>query len=455
MPDRSKLPDPTPPRDWSPPVPQSWRLSNGIRVWYLERGPTPLVTLSLVVLQGSATDGVGHAGLTELTADMLDEGAAGRSALQISERLQELATDLHVSADVDHVALTMDLLAETFGDSTALLADLVERPEFPTEEFNRRKEQRLAQALANESRADWVRAVVTRKALFGDGYAGDLPGGTRRTLGKLELPQVKAHYEQLFAPDNVEFVVVGGIAAEPARQALEAAFGSWTGQATAKSVEVESKPPTAGVYLVDFPDAAQSVLGLARRAEPADSPEYFPGLVFNREFGGAFSSRLNLNLREDKGYTYGARSLFRHWRGAAYFGLFADVHTKSTRDSVEESFKELRDVCGSRPLTKAQRDEAVSGLLLGFPGRFERVSTIAARFTTLPVFHRPGDWFSSWPDRVQAVTLDAANAVAKKYCDPAGFVVVVAGDRKQIEPELAGLGLPVAVYDAQGVRVSE
>jgi zinc protease len=455
MPDRSKLPEPTKLRDWAPPVPETWRLSNGIRVWHLQQGPTPLVSLSFVLLRGSATDPAGQAGLTELTADMLDEGAAGRSALEISKRLQELATDYHVSADVDHLALNMDMLADTFAESTELLSDLVLRPEFPKEEFQRRKEQRLAQALANESQAAWARAVVVRKILFGDGYAGALPAGTRRTLGELKLKQAKAHYDKLFAPDNVEIVVVGGIGAEPVKQALEAAFGSWKGKAKAEEAKLVAQAPAAGIHIVDYPDAAQSVLAVTRRAGPASSPDYFPGLVFNREFGGAFSSRLNLNLREDKGFTYGARSLFRRWRDAGYFGLFADVQTKTTRESVDESFKELREICSSRPMTEEQRAEAVSGLLLGFPGRFERISAVAARFSTIPVLGRERDWFSRWPDRVQGVKLEQANAVAKEFCDPTGYVVVVAGDRKQVEPALKDLGLPMRWYDAQGTPLDK
>jgi zinc protease len=455
LPDRSKLPEPSKPRSWAPPVPQSWRLRNGIRVWYLEQGPTPLVTLMLVGLRGSATDPAGQAGLTELTADMLDEGAAGLTALQISERLQELATDYTAAADVDPVLLIMHLLADTFEPSAQLLGDMVLRPEFPKAEFDRRKQQRIAEALANESQPSWARAVALRRVLFGDGYASELSSGTRRTLGNLTLRRVKAHYRKLFAPDSVQFVVVGGVAAELVRQALEAAFGDWKGQAGAAEAPLSAEEPRGIVAIVDFPEATQSVLAVARRAEGAASPDYFPELVYNRELGGAFSSRLNLNLREDKGYTYGARSLFRRWRDAGYFGLFADVQTAATRASVDESVREVADFCRDRPLTTEQRDEAVSGLLLGFPGRFERVSTVAARFSTLPVLGRPADWFARWSARVQAVDLAAANRVARKYCAPDQYVVVIAGDRKSIEPQLEGVGQSIVHYDAQGNRLDK
>jgi zinc protease len=176
-------------------------------------------------------------------------------------------------------------------------------------------------------------------------------------------------------------------------------------------------------------------------------------LVFNRRFGGAFGSRLNLNLRERKGYTYGARSIFRRWREAGYFGLFADVKTETTRGSVDEMFSELRALCASRPLTRQERDEAVSGLLLGFPGQFERINGVAARLSTLPVYLRPADWYTRWPERVQLVDVDAVNRAASKHCDPQQYVVVLAGDRARVEPELKGLGLPVIHHDPQGRRL--
>jgi len=249
--------------------------------------------------------------------------------------------------------------------------------------------------------------------------------------------------------------VVGGIEREPVKVALEAAFGDWKGKPTAKPAALSDKPPERAIHFVDYPGASQSALAVARRSEGQHSPEYFPALVMNRAFGEAFTSRLNLNLREDKGYTYGARSSFGRWDQAGYFGLFANVKAETTRASIDEMHKELALLCGARPLLDKERKEAVEGLLLGLPGRFERITDVAAQFVSLPLYERPLDWFSKWPERVQAVGLDHANAIGKKYCDKTEFVIVIAGDKKSVAPTLEGLELPIASFDAQGRKLAK
>ncbi len=208
-----------------------------------------------------------------------------------------------------------------------------------------------------------------------------------------------------------------------------------------------------GIYFVDFPGTTQSALSLARRAAPENAPEHFPAMIFARAFGEAFTSRLNLNLREDKGYTYGARASFNRWKDAGYFALGASVKLETTRASIDESLKELREVCSTRPLTAKERDEAQGGLLLGFPARFESGEQVAKQLADLPLYGRPDDWLERWPSRVKAVTLVQANQVAKSYCDPNEFVIVIAGDGAVVEPTLEGLELPVTYYDAQGNKL--
>jgi zinc protease len=448
--DRTRLPSPNAAPSWALGKPDVFSLSNGMRVYFKKQGPTPLVSLLLVVPRGSATDPKGKAGLTALTADLLDEGAGGESALALSEELQRLGTDYSASVDVDNVELAMDTIAESFGSSVKLLADIVRKPAFDPKEFVRVKEHRIAEALAAESAPGSARAIVLRKALFGDGYGGQLSDGTRPTLKNLTLADARAQYRGVVAPEGAAFVVVGGIDPDPVKQALESAFGDWKGEAKAKSAPVSTARPTPGVHFVDFPGSTQSTMAIARPAPGRGTPEYFPALVMSRVFGESFTSRLNLNLREDKGYTYGAKSNFTRWKDAGYFVLSASVKRETTRASIDESEKELGDICGARPISAKERDEAVGGLLLGFPGNFERGGAVAAELATIPLYGRPDDWFGKWPSEVKAVTLGAANGIAKEYCDPARYVIVIAGDRKVVEPTLGGLGGKILFYDAKG-----
>jgi zinc protease len=209
--DRSKLPAPGAAPNWSPSKPQVFTLKNGTPVYFTKQGPTPLVSILLVLPRGSATDPKGKAGLTALMADVLDEGAGGKSGPELSAELQRLGTDYSVATDVDNLMFAMNTIAESFAPSVRILADVVQKPAFDPKEFTRRKDQHLAEALAAESEPASARSIVVRKALFANGYAAEIPTGTRPSLKTLTLADAKAQYRRVIAPDGAAFVVVGGI----------------------------------------------------------------------------------------------------------------------------------------------------------------------------------------------------------------------------------------------------
>ena len=451
--DRSKLPAPGQLASWTPPAPQSSTLKNGIKVWHVERGDAPLVSLLAIFPRGSATDPKNESGTAYLMADMLDEGAGKLGALELSEELQRLATDYGSSVDVDYSMLAMDLLAENYAQSVQILSDIVRRPRFDAAEFKRRKDYFVAAALSNESQPQAARGIAMLSVLFGDGYAGRVSQGTRTSLQGITLADVKAHYRRTITPDGLEFIVVGGIDRNTTLAALEDAFGDWKGTSTAVEADVRPPPNEAGLYVVDFPGAPQTMFSVVRRAPAASSETYFPAMVFNRGFGEAFTSRVNLNLREDKGYSYGATSVFSRFRKSGYFVVATSVKTDVTRPSIDEVLREISDLCRSRPITATERDEAVSGLLLGFPSRFETLSGMAQQFAGIVIHRRPVDWFEKWPAAVQGVDVEAANRLARDNCDPNAYAIVLAGDRAAIEPSLASLGRKIVGYDRQGRRL--
>lgn len=449
-PDRSRLPEPGPLVPWSPPEPRVFRLTNGLVVYHLEQQEAPLATLLLVLPRGSATDPPEQAGLTALSVDMLDEGAGSRGALELSDELQTMATDYYASTDIDHVLLGMHLLSDKFSESAALLSDIVRRPKLLPEEFARRKGQRISELLAAEASPTHALEIVLHRALFGKGYAGAPPSGTARTLEAIRLADVRSHYRAFFAPQNAALVVVGNISLETARAALEPAFGDWKGAPTARSANLEAEGPSAGVYLVDYPGATQSAVSVARRAGGEAAPDYFPALVFSRAFGGAFTSRLNLNLREDKGFTYGASSGFRRWKEVGLFRVGAHVKSEVTRETIDEIFAELRRASSDRPISADERGRAVDGLLLGYPGRFEHMGAVARQFALLPLYQRELDWYTRWPARIEAQTTEAINDIARRSGKLDEYVVIVAGDRRTVEPAFQGLPFGVRLFDAQG-----
>lgn len=449
-PDRSALPEPEPPVEWAPPSPSTWKLESGVRVYHRQHGSVPLVSLLLVIPRGAETDPPNKDGLTALMVDLLDEGAGSSNALQLSERLQALATDFHATVSVDSIILSMDLIAENFAESVQILADIVRRPRFEEAEFQRRKAQFIAQALASEAEPHTGRRVAVQRALFGTGYGGSLATGTRDTLESITLADVKAQYERSIVGEGAAFVVTGGVERDPVAEELRRAFADFRGEAKVQARPLSAAAGSGKLYFVDYPGAAQSVIGAVRRAPGVEAEDLFAATVFNRSFGEAFTSRINLNLREEKGYTYGAASVFQRYREVGLFGIFSDVRTDVTRASLDEILKELSGLCGPRPLSGAERDGAVAGLLLGYPGTFESIDLLGARFVQLPLYNRPIDWFERWPARISAVTTEEANAAAQRYCERSEYALVVAGDKAKVQKTLDGIGFDFTELDARG-----
>lgn len=448
--DRSRLPEPGPAPEWAPPGVSESRLSFGARLWHVKQGKTPLVSLAVVIPRGSATDPAGKEGLSQLTTDLLSEGAGALDALGLSEELQRLATDYGAHADLDGVELHMDLLSENFDASAKLLADMVLKPRLAQVDFERRKREVLTQALTDEKEPDFARSAVVRRALFGQGYASYSARGNRETLQRISLADIRRHHAQLFVPKGAIFVVAGGIDEASAKAGLEAAFAGWTDKPGLKPRAVEAEPKRGGVHLVDFPGATQSAIAIAVRAEPYQTEDYFAAQAYNWVLGGAFTSRLNMNLREEKGYTYGARSHFSRWKHTGFYWLAAKVKSETTRASVDEMLKEVSDICGARPLTELEHQGAIRGMLLGYPGQFETVSGTANELIEAAFQERPSNWFGTWISGIEQVSLSQAQAFGAKYCNPADYVVVIAGDRASVTPTLASLERPVQIYNALG-----
>ena len=447
------LPTPSEPPDFEPPAAQKTSLENGLSLWQMNHGQTPLVAVHLVLDMGTAHDPKGKEGLTLLAADLLDEGAGSLGAIELSDRLGELATDYSSSAGVDYVLLSMSALAENLEPSLALLADMVIRPQLSPAEFKRRKEHHISSALASQDDPHGARSRALGTALFGDSYAGRPESGTVDSLKSISLYDVKSQVRKMAVPEGAHLVVAGNIEPDAVRKLASKYFGKWRGKKTKLEPNLSDEPEGKTAYVVDFSDAAQSSLVVARRAGANGDPNYFAEEVMNDRLGGSFTGRINMNLREDKGFTYGAQSLFRRYDYAGYFGIYSDVISEATAASVKEIFSELEAVCRDRPLTDVERNEAVDGMLLGFVMDFAETEAVGMRLASLPLRDRPVDFWTHWPENIEGVSTRRANQAAEPFCDSSQFSVVIAGDLKKIGPELEALGLTVVEMDRNGQRL--
>jgi zinc protease len=287
--------------------------------------------------------------------------------------------------------------------------------------------------------------------LFGDGYAGLPPSGTKTSLGAITYNDVKKRVKELTVPEGAHLVIAGMVDSEEASALTSQFFGDWKGKRLKQEPTVSDPAQGKKAYVVDFEGAAQSSLALAMRAGTNSDPNYFAEEVMNQKLGESFTGRINMNLREDKGYTYGAFSQFRRYDRAGYYALASDVKSENTGDSIREVFSELTALCSTRPLTQLERDESVEGLLLGYPMTFDQVSSLGYRLVSLPIHERPVDFWSNWPEEVKKITTARANEAARPYCNTEHYQVVIAGDQKTLEPQLKTLGLEVIALDRDGL----
>ena len=446
----SALPTPSAALNWDPPPVSKARLDNGLEVWHMPTSGAPLVSVHLVLPVGSAEDPRGKEGLTLLAADLLDEGAGSRSALELSERLGELATEYSSSGGVDWVLLSMDALAENLDPSLALLSDIVLRPQLRENEFDRRKKHYEASALASRDDPRAARGKGLNHALFGEDYASRAETGTTKSLAAISYQDAKRRAKQLTVPEGAHLTFAGAVDAQEAERLARKYFGEWRGKRVSTQPQVSDKPSGGVAYVIDFPGAAQSSLAVAKRAGAEGDPAQFAEDVMQDKLGGSFTGRINMNLREDKGYTYGAFSYFRRHRHAGFFAIMADVRSETTAASISEIHSELEAICAARPLSDEERDDAVNGMLLGYPLEFDQVSSVGYRLAALPMKGRAADYWSTWPENIASITTQRANEAARPYCRPSEYLVVVAGDRRSVAPELEKLGLLLVAMDREG-----
>jgi predicted Zn-dependent peptidase len=447
-PDRSRPPALAPTPQLDLPSIQKRALSNGLAVWLVESHEVPIVQVNLVVRAGAADDPAGKFGTASLTAAMLDEGAGARSALELADAVEFLGADLATTSAFDSSAVRLNVPVGRLGDALPLLADVVFRPTFPAMELERLRQERLTALLQARDDPASIAPMAFSRIVFGPMHRyGTGAIGTEATLKILSTGDLAAFHAAYYQPANSVLVVVGDVTPDAALPALERQFGGWkAGAASARRTPVPPAPQlTRGqIHIVDKPEAEQSQIRIGAVGVPRSTPEYFPLLVLNTILGGSFTSRLNQNLREKNGYTYGASSGFDMRLSAGPFVAAAGVQTDKTAEALREFFNELTGIV--QPIGADEIAKAKNYIALGFPAEFESSADLSRRLEELIVYQLPDNYFERYISNVQAVTADAVQKVAKTYVQPSRFAVVVVGDRKTIEPGIRALDLgPVRV----------
>lgn len=450
----AKLPKGGPVPKFSLPAIEKTRLSNGLEVWMVEQRELPILSMNLVLKTGQANEPDNRTGVAGLTTALLDDGTKTRSAVEIANGLQSIGANMGVNGGWDSTNVTLTTLTKNLDQALGIYADVIQNPTFPEREVTSLRDRQIIGLRQQKANANAVANTVYNKVLYGDHpYGRDNSEATLRAISRDDLVR---YYESTFKPNNGVLIVVGNYDKAMMKAKLESAFAGWkAGDINMRALPTTRSLDRTAVYLVDRPNSTQSIVGIGSVGIDRASRDYFPVLLMNNILGGGITGRISMNLREDKGYTYGANSSFQFRRGPGPFRAGGAMQTAVTKEAVAELMKELRGIRGDIPITQKELDYYKQRLIRLYPGGFETVGAISSQLANLVTYGLPETYFNDYIAKVNAVTLDDVNRVARQYLDPTKMAIVVVGDRKVIEPGLKELGYPITLLDTDGNPITQ
>ena len=446
-PSRSVAPSAGPVRSFDFPTVSADALDNGLRIRSVQVGRVPIVTVILVLDAGEAVLGDGRAGTAVLTGDCLEGGTAQRTGVELAEALETIGAGLSVMTGWDSTTVSLTCMADRLEDAMGLLAEIVLQPSFPDDEVARVREQRLAAIRQREMDPAGIATTASRRLTYRDGAPYGRPlGGQVESVAPFNREVAAGFVVARYRPGGSGLVVVGDVDAGQVRSLVEAHFGEWSGGIESRpEIDADPRARERGIVVVHRAGAVQSEIRIGHVGQARSTPQYFALKVLNTVLGGAFTSRLNLNLREKHGFTYGVHSRFLIRRGAGPWCVSTAVGTDVTADAVREAISEITTLVADGP-TEEEVSAARDYLAGVFPLELETTGQIASRIAELLLYDLPDDYYAAYRDRIRGVTLEEAGEAARLCIRPDEMTVVVAGDAEEVRGPLDALGWgPVTV----------
>lgn len=440
-PDRSQRPALSEVPDLELPEPRRFDLSNGMSVVLVQKREVPLVQLNLLVRAGNVRELPDELGLADLTADMMDEGAGGRSALDLADAFETLGARFSTRSSRHAATVALRVPTARLDAALDLMADVVLRPDFPEPELERLRQDRITALIRRHDEPNVIASSLFDRLLYGEDHPyGRSALGDEASIESFTVDDVRGFHDRHYRPNNTTAVVVGDIDEAAARAALERAFVSWeAGDSQAQPLPEPAVVRGRVIHLVDKPGAAQSIIVMGYPTLPRTTSAYHAIEVMNVVLGGAFTSRLNQNLREDKGYSYGARSAFGWAPIASPFSASAAVQTDVTAPALTEFLNELNGM--HEPLPDEEVSRARNFLAMRYPAGFQSIAEIAGKLAELLQYDLPPSYFNDYTDDVLAVGGTDVESAARSWINADDLVIVVVGDRERIEESMRALGL--------------
>ncbi len=452
--DRSKTPSPSTPTGFSPPEPKEIFLNNGIKVLMVNRPQLPLTNIGLLMNTGSTNDPENSSGLSQFMVDMLFEGTSTRSSSQIANEIEFLGSHLTKDVSREHTFIDVSGVSDNTRKGLEIISDTICNPIFPPEEIERVRKEKLADLQSIQDSADTTAAIATRSILLGsESSYGHTISGNEESVTSINRDSIQSQYQDMFHNSSKTFLVVGDISSDNSINLLNEKFGQLPNKQKNEVPKLElQKIDQNGpvIYLVDRPGSAQSILRAGHISIPREHPDYHPLAFVNYILGGDYSSRLNMNLRQDKGYSYGFHSSIEWMRPFSIFLARGSVQTEVTKESVFETLKELREIREGNEIDFEEFSKAKEGLIKSVPSQFESNQQIVNQLLNMAGFDLPINHFKVNIRKISDLTIDQVRESASKHLSPHETKIIVVGDRDKVEKGLEELGYPIRHIDMYG-----
>ena len=433
-------------------------LANGMELIVANRSAVPVVNIRMSLDAGYASDQFGELGASSLAMTMLDEGTTSRSALEISDELARLGARFNAGSGIDSSTIGISALKENLDASLDIFADIILNPAFPDNELERLRKMRIARIQQEKTQPVGLAIRVFPKLLYGEGHAYSMPltgSGTEESVGRISRDSLVDYHRTWFRPNNATMIVVGDTSMAEIKPKLERLFRNWEpGTVPTKNIAAVSVRDAEQVYVIDRPGSEQSIIFAGNIAPAVGDGNEIAIETMNEIIGGSFTSRINMNLREDKAWAYGAFTIMLDTKGQRPFIAYAPVQTDKTMESMAEIKRELTEYLGDNPATEEEIDKVKSNNTLSLPGRWETAAAVLRDIGEIVTYDLPDDYWDTYADKVRNISGEQIAEAAAAVIKPDKLIWVVVGDREKIESRIHELELgEITLLDQDGNEI--
>lgn len=431
------------------PQPSELILDNGLRVIFIPKNKLPMVRMSLMINAGSKFDPANKNGLSYLTSLVLDEGAGGMNALELSDEFDMLGSNFNLSTDNDLINISLQTLSDKFDRSLELFSKVLLKPSFNQQEFEREKKKLIIRILQSKDEPDYLADQIFDRIILGNHNGYSFPvSGYQETVEPINVENVRDHHKKFFAPSNSTLIVVGNIDTSELLDLLNKNLSEWKPGQNDFPFSISTIEQKKRICLYHKEGSVQTEIRVGRTSEKRNQKDYFQRLLLNTILGGQFTSRINLNLRERNGYTYGASSRFQYFKDIAFFEVSTSVGIENTANALKEILFELENI--QNGVTDTEMEFAKSSITKKFPLNFETYRQVASGVAGKILFNLPDDYFHNYIKNINSVTKPEVNQAAKDFIHNNDLSIVLIGDKNILMDKLNSFGMEILEVDMKG-----